>query len=536
LQAQIFYAFLRGAAKQYGKVWWGTISIWNRHGEKKCSSGTMCTDSGTSLSLLRRLMYSQILYNSLAVCLEWGWTFEDATNPPFNRSLTPIGKIQVAGKRFVEQHGDVGVHMTNVAVMLDFFTGYAPPRHLYAGWDSFYRVWGNLPFGHEEYWAHGILDLLYPGYDGSSYYFNEAGYQVETPHGDGADVLLSDATGYILNRYPVVVVASRLRSARREVRDKLAAYVQSGGTLVLTADASESLGPLLGASVPSMASELCATVPGNSTVHVQLGSGPIAVTEPHGWTVCPLLCVAAGCRTVATVDESGATAAVEVTSGKGMLLLLGSSGVSSEAAVAFPIHFFMNSGMPNPYPLLAHARSLVNAHMAAQTPFTVGAGLSFTTNRISKGKYLVGLANNGLTPLPFKIQANDRFGEITSMTEVPLLDAAGGPLAVADSPFGGYRPSACASGEYACYPGASTSATIAGLDFRLFTANVAEAGDAEEIGTPSMPSAPSQRALPLPELGGGSMQEALLLRPTFFGPSRYWDPPETLSGAQEIFT
>ena len=92
MQAQIFYAFLRGAAKQYGKVWWGTISIWNRHGEKKCSSGTMCTDSGTSLSLLRRLMYSQILYNSLAVCLEWGWTFEDATNPPFNRSLTPIGK------------------------------------------------------------------------------------------------------------------------------------------------------------------------------------------------------------------------------------------------------------------------------------------------------------------------------------------------------------------------------------------------------------------------------------------------------------
>ena len=160
--AQIFYSFLRGAGKQYGKTWWSTPSIWNTWGEKTCTSASACSNSGTSLSLLRRLMYSQILYRSQFFCFEWAWTFSDPNNPPFNRSLTPIGKLQVAGKQFVETH-EVGTHLANAAVLLDFYSGYAPPRHMYTGFDSYYRSWGNLPFASADYFAHGILDMIYPG-------------------------------------------------------------------------------------------------------------------------------------------------------------------------------------------------------------------------------------------------------------------------------------------------------------------------------------------------------------------------------------
>ena len=47
---------------------------------------------------------------------------------------------------------------------------------------------------------------------------DEKGFQTATPYGDGTDILLCDAPAFILARYPVLVVASRLRSTKREVR------------------------------------------------------------------------------------------------------------------------------------------------------------------------------------------------------------------------------------------------------------------------------------------------------------------------------
>ena len=211
---QLFYAFLRGAAKAYGKKWWGNASIYNRWGFKRCFA-TACTDSGSSLSLLRRLMYSQIMYNSMyfgyeamQTCTEPGTcdaarmaaALTDgavrgvaeaiteqqqktgAPPPPGPERLTPIGNIQIAAKALLAQQPDLGAHLTNVAVVFDFFAGFAPPRHLYT--DSIYRVWGNLPFEPDDYWGHGVLGLMYPGYEDSSYFTTEKGFAVETPFGD----------------------------------------------------------------------------------------------------------------------------------------------------------------------------------------------------------------------------------------------------------------------------------------------------------------------------------------------------------------
>jgi hypothetical protein len=583
--AQLFYAFLRGAAKAYGKKWWGNASIWNRWGHKTCASTDACDENGTSLSLLRRLMYSQILYNSMFFGYEGGQTCTEcdaervaaviadgvvegvaekmaeedsrggygglihkplphhgarysertphnvseqrtmtvqptpATTPPsHSQKLTPIGKIQIAAKQLVQQHPDLGAHLTNCAVVFDFFAGFAPPRHLYSS--NVYRLWGNLPFDADSYWGHGVLNLLYPGYVDSSYYTSEKGFQVETPYGDGTDILLSDAPGYILQRYPVVIVGSRLRSARKETAAKLTAYVESGGTLVLTADASESLGPLLGAAVPSMSPLLCKTYSHNTTVLLLGNDGSGAIVEPHVWSTCPIVCLKA-CKRVANVN--GSTVAVQVSAGNGTLLLFASSGVASSPTVDLPIVSAENKGLSNPYPMLTHVRMLVGARLADQTPFTVhaeqthevvGDELSFITTRISSTKYVLGMANNGLNSQPFKLRSNPAFGRITAVKELTLLDNAGSTHEVTPSTRG-YKP----NGFNASDVGRSTETTIAGLDMRLFMIDVAQATSLQEIETPVMPAAPNFRALPLPELGttgGSSMHDSILLRPTFF--------------------
>ena len=228
---QVYYAFIRGAGKQYGVPWFGNASIYNRWGFK--TYGPPGRDSGyeygptkgTSLSLMKRLIYSHILGNCVAVGFENGW-FD-------GEKLSPLGRIQQAAQEWVKANGQPGAMHTPVALLLDFYAGWTFPRHLYS--DNVYRVWGNLPYEEGDYLTDAILDMLYPGYEKSSYYHDESGFITPTPYGDIADCLLSDAPGWMLARYPVLIVAGALEGGL-EVRDKLDAYVRDGGHLVITAD------------------------------------------------------------------------------------------------------------------------------------------------------------------------------------------------------------------------------------------------------------------------------------------------------------
>jgi hypothetical protein len=239
---QIANAFVRGAGKQYGTTWWAQTSIWNRWSYKDCYAPDACSDTGTSLSLMRRLAIAHILYDSVIVGFEGG--------EMIGTSLTPIGKIEKSASELVQEHGSLGVHLTHIAVLFDFFSGWAPPRHLYTA--DVYRVWGNLAFAPDDFWAHGVMRMLFPRYEDASYYHDERGFNTGTPFGDGMDALLTDVPSFVLQRYPVVIVATRLRAMRREIAAKLTRYILDGGILIMTAEASESLGlPILGAMVPS---------------------------------------------------------------------------------------------------------------------------------------------------------------------------------------------------------------------------------------------------------------------------------------------
>ncbi len=76
--------------------------------------------------------------------------------------------------------------------------------------------------------------MLYPGYQDSSYFHDESGFLTPTPYGDAADCLLSDAPGWLLARYPLLVVAGELEGGA-EIRDKFEAYMKGGGHLLITA-------------------------------------------------------------------------------------------------------------------------------------------------------------------------------------------------------------------------------------------------------------------------------------------------------------
>jgi len=71
--SQVYYAFIRGAGKQYGVPWFGNASIYNRWGFKNYGSEGKSDGyehgptKGSSLNLMKRLLYSHVLYNSMIV-------------------------------------------------------------------------------------------------------------------------------------------------------------------------------------------------------------------------------------------------------------------------------------------------------------------------------------------------------------------------------------------------------------------------------------------------------------------------------------
>jgi hypothetical protein len=357
---QVYYAFIRGAGKQYGVPWFGNASIYNRWGYKTYgSSGGSGGDThgptkGTSLSLMKRLLYSHVLYNSVAVGFENGW-FEAGT-------LSPIGRIQQAAQRWVRQQGQPGVMYTPVALLLDFHSGWSFPRHLYSG--DIFRVWGNLPYNAGDHLTDAVLDVLYPGYADSSYFHDESGFIAPTPYGDIADCLLTDAPGWLLSRYTVVVVAGALAGGR-EIRDKLQAYVEEGGHLVITT------GNL-------------ARLPGG--IAGQTGTSALGVTP------C----------------------------GKGRVTVLATDfGVDIRPQTDRRVRSEIDEPLFRPYELRVEARETLRVIFRQQGLFDVGSSeLSFITCRQSPGTYTLGIANNSWRELPLKITS--LCGPLDSMCEVSL--------------------------------------------------------------------------------------------------------------------
>lgn len=521
---QLFYAFLRGAAKQYGTLIWGDASIgnrwWGTEGPKRCqlsvnnSSECVCSTNGTSISLLRRLMWSQLLYGSAVMSFEGGLTCSGANGK--QPVTSPIGQVQKAGMQWAStlgKSGGLGVHVATAAVMLDFFQGFTPPRHLYA--DHVYRVWGGIPWGASDFWAHGVLDALFPGYERASFFHNESGFLTGTPYGDIADVMLSDAPGWLLNQYGALILGSPLLAHRAETAAKLARYVESGGTLLVAGAALASGVPLLGLELDLLnRTGDCHSLRSGTSVklHMPRDNATRLVVEPAPVTVCRLS-APADAVTIATSGGASLPLAVQVTRGNGSVIALASTGVAVSEVVPLPIPHvskLVDTALPNPFPLAQHAAALLDFVLGQQRPFDPGAaakqtdGLSVISTRVEKGQYNVIVQNHGLREQNLSLTSN--LGKIISRVEMTLSDSWINAVNT-----NGYTATHTPAGTDL---GKSTATTIAGLDSRLFRV-VVEEDNGTSLVDPGAAAPPADsatsRGVGLPLQPG---IEQVLLRPT----------------------
>ncbi|MBI1390886.1 MAG: TIM barrel protein [bacterium] len=478
---QVYYSFIRGAGKQYGVPWFGNASIYNRWGYKSYGGegGDHGPTKGSSLSLMKRLMYSHILYNCVFAGFENGWF--DAGG-----ALSPIGRIQASARKWTREQEPPGVMMTPIALMVDFYSGWSFPRHLYSG--DIYRVWGNLPYQPGDYLTDGVLDMLYPGYQDSSYFHDEKGFLTPTPYGDAADCLLSDAPLWLLKRYPALVIAGEL-SGGLELKDKLSEYIQSGGELYITAGSLAKLpGGLAGVEVngtPAAISERSVT------------AGDRNITEKYPFSLYPLT-FPENARVIARCG--GRPAVLRVDRGGGGLTVFASPfGVSEAQAPSEAIASHEDRSLPNPYPLLNHVRAVLARAFQKQMLFDAGSDLSMIVCRKGSGRYVLGIGNNGWEEKPMRITS--RCGPMVSIHETPLDQSEKDAV--------GYLPESVNGSEL----GSSGDRTIAGGDVRIFEVTVREENVAI-IPHVKPPAAPAGRILPLRDID--SIQEAILARPTFF--------------------
>lgn len=366
--AQVYYSWIRGAGKQYGVPWFGNVSTFNRWGWKSYPSRDWEADSakrlkgtpigGTSLALLKKLMYAQVCYNSLAVGFEMGLYWSGKYTDSGRTELSPIGRIHKGTVDWCAKYGDPGVMHTPVAIMTDFYAGWTFPRHLYTG--HAYLVWGALPYDNGDYLTDGVLDLVYPGYYDSSYYTDERGFNVDTPYGDIADCVLSDAPAWMLAQYPVVILTGRLR-ASEELRDTLLEYVRGGGELCLTKGNARALFP-------------------NGFKGMALGRGRITPIPGGDW------------------------------------------GVEEKAQCALPVVNKPMVPFSRPRPLTARARAALEGVLRRQVAFApssdfVTNGLSVISCRRGKGEWTVCVLNNTWEERPLRLHSN--VGAILSQEELP---------------------------------------------------------------------------------------------------------------------
>ena len=499
------------------------MSIYNIFGYKIPSDPAPATDClsqqshsptcGTSLSLMKRLMYTQLFYDSVYFAFEGGWEY-----PPHaagNRTgISPIGTLQQQAKQFFSSPDspDLGVHVPTVAVMLDFYAGFARPCDAaFKGYTP--ASWGEVPWDAADMLADSVFELLLPGYRAGALRHDEQGYLSPTPYGDAADVLLSDASAELLCRYDTLVLPHRLTSEPAETLRKLTLFVSCGGNLVLTASTLHDLG----GSVLNITIGPCAAAPAGTRVAASVNGTHVTntTTEPEPFVLCPVvppprLAPGVVVSPLATIVGSGVVAALRlqlpaVEGGSGSVTVIGAGNYAlSTTATARPTYQCKvdddDSLAKSPYPMVGFAATLLRQAVAAAALFDLGDRLSWVPKRIADGKYALAVTNSELAPVPLSIRS--RVGAIASVTELKLDQREKTATGYLPHGFEGRLPAL----------GQNTPTQIAGADTRLFIVTLATD---DAVVLPAAVPGPASRVLLTLAADAGDLRSALLRRPSF---------------------
>lgn len=421
--ANLWYAVIRGAGKQYGLLWFGNASVYNRFSWKSYDIESPKVDkegysygpnSGTSLSLLRRLIYVEYLYNSDMLGYESGLitTREnmekvdagiplEANQTDSDKSLftgddavlSPIGKIQSDCIQFVKKRGYAGQMYTPIAMVLNSSNGWCTPRHLYT--QDVYRSWGQIPYTMADHQLHAMFSMIYPGYEDSGFFLNERGFLTPTPYGEIMDVLMTDMRPETLAQYNVALLAGWQKPDCEQL-DKLEAFVRNGGTLVGFAGQLEGrsdAAKLFGADHLGTAVRM-------EDAKVVYGDKNMREKAFDAYTGAAL---AEDVEVLAHLED-GTPLIVARTLGAGRTILVLSPFGMDETANTAPIRNVENASIPLRYDLLGCVKALLADVFESQQLVRVdNPTLETIVNLRGEHTLTVTVVNNALTTEAYKI-------------------------------------------------------------------------------------------------------------------------------------
>ena len=441
--ANLWYAVIRGAGKQYGLLWFGNASVYNRFSWKSYDIESPKLDkegysygpnAGTSLSLLRRLIYVEYLYNSDMLGYESGlittkenmekveagiplepnatdsdkslFTGDDAV-------LSPIGKIQADCIQFVKQRGYAGQMYTPVAMILNSANGWCTPRHLYT--QNVYRSWGQVPYAMADHQLHAVFSMLYPGYEDSGFFLNERGFLTPTPYGEIMDVLMTDMRPETLSQYNAAILGG-WQKLDCEQLDKLTAFAENGGTLLAFGaqlEGREDACALFGVKKLGQARTL-------ADVKVSFGGRDYRESALSIYADAEL----SDETEVLARTEDGAPLIAARAVGRGRALLVLSPYGMDETADMAPVRNVENVSIPMRYDLLKSVKALLAEVFESQLLARVNNPMLETIVNLRDDHTLtVTVVNNALTSEPYRIDL--LCGRELSRREIEIPDVDG---------------------------------------------------------------------------------------------------------------
>ena len=505
---QVQYAFLRGAGKQYGVLWYGDQSIFSTFGLSYWGidqAGNLVPHpGGPSGNLLRRIFLNQLLWNSCILGFEGATVSADRGRTRGRPS--PIGRVEIATEKLIRKGFTPGVMQTPVAILQDYFCGWMPPRTNCTQFTAF----NALPYRPGDYLTDNLLALLFPGYEHSGFFFDENGAMCPTPYGDVADCLLADAPAEVLSRYNLVL-CSGIETDLAGTRARLDAFLASGGIAMAVGDDAARLWPEY-CRKETVAIPADTAVEWNGTVDRELRE--FALHEASLPASAEVLAKCQGRPLVARISRNGGT----------LILALCSTGMNRSPIKCAPSKSPMmgggeNTGLERPFRLLSHVQRACDAVLKAQRLFTAGDGLTVTSCRRADGVWVVGVSNPDLKSRPFAITSH--IGEAASVREIDLgssiHDLPGywphrwGPMRV-DSKTKGGRTNREDLGEVTGEAAPSDQSHIGGGDMRFFEVTL-KSCTARERPDLKLAAAPHDRILLVPDLA--TLRERLLAWPRF---------------------
>ena len=502
---QVQYAFLRGAGKQYGVLWFGNVALFSAFGVKGWTlnaGGSITTEGGgSSLNLMRRLFLSQLLWNSCILSFEGGTLARSKDHK--QARVSPLGQVQLDTERLIQSGFSPGVMQTPVAILQDYFSGWMPPRSNAAQFQSF----NSMDYAPADFLTDALLSLIFPGYENSGWFFDESGALCPTPYGEIADCLLGDAPAEVLARYNLVLV-SGIEHDVPGVRERLDAFCSSGGVVLATGDDAARLWP-----------EYCLaqTVPVAAGEEVRWSANDQRDRETSDFDLHDVK-LPATAKVLATCQSRPAV--VSIPHGGGTLLLaLASTGMNRTRIPCQPSRnpysgHGENTGLERPFRLLAHVSRAYDCALQSQRLFTCGSNLTVTTCRRTDGKFVVGISNPSLRSQPFALESH--IGAIAAINEVNLGAPVHNKPGYWPSKYGPFNPRAKPEreilGELTGEVSPADAQHIRGGDIRFFEVALKSCA-AKERPDLKLPAPPRDRLLRVPDIT--TLRERLLAWPRF---------------------